>query len=105
MEGAEAETREGSRAAAMGRGHMAKSARWLLVGAMAFCGVVLLILAIGAWQEVVIVGNVPPELLARRVGYTVGTTFLGVVLIVGCLVAGFGWARSGSPEGSDRTAD
>lgn len=73
---------------------MGQSGRRFLVGALALCGIVLIILGIGGWRDLLVVGKVPPEMLGRRVGYTVGSTVVGAGLIIWCLVAGIAWARS-----------
>jgi len=74
---------------------MGQRGRLLIVGTVALCGVVLLMLGIGGLRELLVIGKVPPELLGRRVGSTVGSLGLGLGLVVWCLVAGLGWARGG----------
>lgn len=84
---------------------MGQSGRRFLVGALALCGIVLIILGIGGLRDLLVVGKVPSEMLGRRVGYTVGSTVVGAGLIIWCLVAGIAWARSGAESQSARTAD
>lgn len=68
--------------------------RWraILVGAIIVCGILLVSLGIGGLRELLVIGKVPPEQLGRRVGSTVGSLGLGLLLIVWSLVAGLGWA-------------
>lgn len=68
--------------------------RWrrILVGAVALGGIVLLILGIGGLRELMAIGTVSPEMLGRRVSYTVVSLFLSLAMIVWCLVAGLAWA-------------
>ncbi len=72
---------------------MGQSGRRFLVGALALCGIVLIILGIGGLRDLLVVGKVPSDMLGRRVGYTVGSTVVGAGLIIWCLVAGIAWAR------------
>ena len=74
---------------------MGQSARRFLVATLALCGILLVVLGIGGLRELLVIGKVPPELLGRRVGYTVGSLGLGLGLVVWCLAAGLGWARGG----------
>jgi uncharacterized membrane protein len=71
------------------------SSRWqgILLGVVALVGVVLLLLAIGGLRELMARSTVRPEMLGRRVGYTVVSLFFGLTMIVWCLVAGLAWAR------------
>jgi YHS domain-containing protein len=71
---------------------MPSRCRRILVGAVALGGVVLLILGIAGLRELMAIGTVPPEMLGRRVGYTVVSLFLSLTMIVWCLVAGLAWA-------------
>ncbi len=73
---------------------MGGSGRWIVVGALALCGIVLIILGVGGLRELLVVGKVPTEMLARQVGYTTGSLAVGLVMTVWCLVAGIAWARS-----------
>ncbi|OGB88374.1 MAG: hypothetical protein A3G35_15800 [candidate division NC10 bacterium RIFCSPLOWO2_12_FULL_66_18] len=73
---------------------MGRSGRWVLVGALALCGIVLIILGIGGLRGLLVVGKVPPDLLSRQVGYTTGSLAVGLTMIVWCLVTGIAWARS-----------
>jgi len=77
--------------------------RWrgILVGAVALAGILLVALGIGGLRELLVIGKIPPELLGRRVGYTVGSLALGSTMIVWSLVAGLARARRG-PEGNGR---
>jgi YHS domain-containing protein len=69
--------------------------RWrgVLVAVVGLGGIVLLILGIGGLRELMAVGTVPPEMLGRRVSYTVVSLFLSLTMIVWCLIAGLAWAR------------
>ena len=71
--------------------------RWrgILVGAVALAGILLVALGIGGLRELLVIGKVPPELLGRRAGYTVGSLAFGLAMIVWSLVAGLAWARAG----------
>lgn len=69
---------------------------WFLVGGLALGGILLLVLGIGGLRELLVIGKVPPEMLGRRVGFTVGSLALSTGLITWCLVGGIGWARRGS---------
>ena len=70
------------------------SYRWrrIVVGAVALGGVVLLILGMAGLRELMAIGTIPPEMLGRRVSYTVVSLFLGLVMIVWCLDSGIVWA-------------
>ena len=73
---------------------MGQSGRRFLVGALALCGIVLIILGIGGLRDLLVVGKVPSEMLGRRVGYTTGSLAVGLAMSVWCLIAGITWARS-----------
>ncbi len=68
--------------------------RGILVGAIALCGFLLVILGIRGLQDLLDIGKVPPEMLGRQVGYTSGALAIGLAMIVWALVAGIRWARS-----------
>lgn len=69
------------------------SYRWRkIVGGVALGGVVLPILGMAGLRELMAMGTVPTEMLGRRVIYTVVSLFLGVVMVVWCLVSGILWA-------------
>jgi len=68
--------------------------RAILVGVIALCGFLLVVLGIGGLRELLDIGNVPPEMLGRQVGYTSGVLAIGLTMIVWTLVAGISWARS-----------
>ena len=85
----------GSGAGAERSGDMGQSARRFLVATLALCGILLVVLGIGGLRELLVVGKVPPDMLGRQVGFTVGSLAVGAVLIVWCLVAGLAWARAG----------
>jgi len=74
---------------------MGQSARRFLVATLALCGILLVVLGIGGLRELLVIGKVPPELLGRRLGYTVGSLAFGSAMIVWSLVAGLAWARAG----------
>jgi hypothetical protein len=69
--------------------------RGILVGAVALAGILLVALGIGGLRELLVIGKVPPELLDRRVGYTVGSLAFGSAMIVWSLFAGLAWPRAG----------
>ena len=73
---------------------MGKRGRVILVGAVALCGFLLLILGIGVLQDLLDIGKVPPEMLGRKVGSTTGALAIGLGMIVWTLVAGIPWAQS-----------
>jgi hypothetical protein len=73
---------------------MGQARRKLLVGAVLAVGVVVVILGIGGLREFLEIGKVPPEILGRRLGYTVGSLAFGLGMIVWCFVAGIRWAYS-----------
>ncbi|MGH7406532.1 MAG: hypothetical protein ACREKF_00765 [Candidatus Methylomirabilales bacterium] len=73
---------------------MGQSGRRFLVGTLALCGILLVVLGIGGLRELLVVGKVPPDMLGRRVSYTTGSLAFGLAMIVWCLVAGIAWARS-----------
>ncbi len=68
--------------------------RGILVGAIALCGFLLVILGIRGLQDLLDIGKVPPEMLGRQVSYTSGALAIGLAMIVWALVAGIRWARS-----------
>ena len=68
--------------------------RAILVGAIALCGFLLVILGIRGLQDLLDIGKVPPEMLGRQVGYTSGALAIGLAMTVWALVAGIRWARS-----------
>ncbi|MGH7376267.1 MAG: hypothetical protein ACREKK_02445 [Candidatus Methylomirabilales bacterium] len=73
---------------------MGRWGRLFVVGTLALCGILLVVLGMGGLRELLVVGKMPPELLGRRVAYTTGSLGIGLGLIVWCLVAGIAWARS-----------
>ncbi len=84
---------------------MPKWTSQLLVWALMLCGILLGILGIGGLRELLVVGKIPPEMLGRRAGYTVGSLAFSMAMIIWCLVAGIAWARSGAKGRSGRTAN
>ncbi len=68
--------------------------RAILIGAIALCGFLLVVLGIGGLRDLLDIGNVPPEMLGRQVGYTSGALAIGLTMIAWTLVAGISWARS-----------
>jgi Na+/H+-dicarboxylate symporter len=68
--------------------------RAILVGAIALCGFLLVILGIGGLRDLLDIGKVPPEMLGHQVGYTSWALAIGLAMIAWTLVAGINWARS-----------
>ena len=68
--------------------------RAILVGVIALCGFLLVVLGIGGLRDLLDIGNVPLETLGRQVGYTSGALAIGLAMIAWTLVAGIRWARS-----------
>ncbi len=68
--------------------------RAILIGAIALCGFLLVVLGIGGLRDLLDIGKIPLEMLGRQVGYTSGALAIGLMMIVWTLIAGIRWARS-----------
>ena len=72
--------------------------RWIIVGLVAACGVLLVALGIQGLGMLLEAGNIPGEMLTTRVRtltiYTTAMLSLGLTLICWCFITGIAWARS-----------
>lgn len=74
---------------------MRKSWRWLMVGAVALGGIILLWLGIAGWRAILAAGMKAAE-MRGTLAYTVGGVGGGGGMLLWCLFAGIAWARSGT---------
>jgi hypothetical protein len=72
---------------------MRKSTRWLVVGAVALGGIILLWLGISGWRAILAAGQEGWK-MRGTLAYTVGGVLAGGGMLLWCLFAGIPWARS-----------
>jgi hypothetical protein len=67
--------------------------RWIIVGAVALCGIGLVVLGMDEGRALLVIGEVPPEQLGQQLAWTVLPLVVGLGTLVWCLTAGRTWAR------------
>jgi hypothetical protein len=72
--------------------------RWIIVGLVAVCGVLLVALGIQGIAKLLEAGKIPGEMLTSRVRnltiYTTAVLSLGLTVLSWCFITGVGWARA-----------
>jgi hypothetical protein len=76
--------------------------RWIIVGLVAACGVLLVALGIQGLGRLLEAGKIPGEMLTTRARtltiYTTAMLSLGLTLLCWCFITGIAWARSACLE-------
>jgi hypothetical protein len=72
--------------------------RWIIVGIVGVCGILLVALGIRGLGELLEAGEIPGEMLTSSVRnltlYTTASLSLGLTMVAWCFITGIAWARS-----------